>query len=82
VRGISVADAMPAISRAVIRLADGQVLEVLSSDPGSVLVLLAWTHTSGNPLLDVSLEGDDYRFVIQRGDRPTGATSRAVPTVS
>jgi TusA-related sulfurtransferase len=77
VRGISVADAMPAISRAVSRLVHGQALEVLSSDPGSVLVLLAWTHASGNPLLDVRLD-DDYRFAIQRGDRPMDTASHGL----
>jgi len=70
---------MPAISRAVNHLVDGQVLEVLSSDPDSVLVLLAWTHASGNPLLDASLS-DDYRFVIQRGGQPTRGASHALPT--
>ena len=76
VRGISVAEAMPAVSRAVGRLVHGEVLEVLSSDPDSVLVLLAWTHASGNPLLDASLE-DDYRFVIQRGDAPSDTVAQA-----
>ena len=76
VRGISVAEAMPAISRAVGRLMHGEALEVLSSDPDSVLVLLAWTYASGNPLLDACLE-DDYRFVIQRGDRPMDTAAQA-----
>lgn len=71
-RGISVADAMPAIARAVSHLDQGEVLEVLSSDPGSVLVLLAWADVSGNALLDVRLD-DDYRFEIQRGGKPAGA---------
>ncbi len=78
VRGISVADAMPAISRAISRLLCGEVLEVLSSDPSSVLVLLAWTHASGNPLLDVRL-GDDYRFTIQRGGSPSDAVPHELP---
>ena len=82
VRGISVAEAMPAISRAVSRLGDGQALEVLSSDPESVLVLLAWTHASDNPLLDVSLDDDVYRFVIQRGRTPGGGRPHALPSAA
>ncbi len=82
VRGISVAEAMPAISRAVSRLVDGQVLEVLSSDPQSVLVLLAWTYASDHPLLDVSLEGDDYRFVIERRDRPEEDGAHPLPSAA
>ena len=69
---------MPAISRAVSRLAQKEVLEVLSSDPDSVLVLLAWTHASGNPLLDVTLD-DDYRFVIQRGVGPADTAPHVLP---
>ena len=82
VRGISVADAMPAISRAVSRLVDGQVVEVLSSDPESVLVLLAWTYASHNTLLDVTLDSDDYRFVIQRGGTPEGGASHVLPATA
>jgi len=82
VRGISVAEAMPAISRAVSRLGAGQALEVLSSDPESVLVLLAWTHASDNPLLDVRLDGDAYRFVIQRGRMPEGGRPHVLPSAA
>ena len=82
VRGISVAEAMPAISRAVNRLSDGQLLEVLSSDPGSLLVLRAWTSASGNSLLDVGQDGDDYRFVIQRGGGPAGSTPHVLPAAA
>jgi len=70
---------MPAIARAVGHLARGEVLEVLSSDPHSVLVLLAWTEVSGNPLLDVRLD-DDYLFEIQRGGEPIGAAPHALST--
>ena len=70
---------MPTISRAVSHLGDGQVLEVLSSDPQSVLVLLAWTYASSNPLLDVEAEGGEYRFVIRRGERSTGPTPHVLP---
>ena len=79
VRGISVAEAMPTISRAVSRLDDGQVLEVLSSDPESVLVLLAWTYASSNPLLDVGVERGEYRFVIGRGDKPSRPEPHMLP---
>ena len=65
-RGIPAARAIGAISEAVHRLDGGEVIEVLSSDPESVLDVLAWTHASENPLLDLRQVGPDYRFVIQR----------------
>ena len=65
-RGIPAARAMSAISQAVGRLEGGQVIEVLSSDPESVLDVLAWTHASENPLLDLRQVDGDYRFVIER----------------
>ena len=67
VRGIPAAHAMTTISQAVHRLEGGQLLEVLSNDPDSVLDVLAWTHASENPLLDLRQVGGAYRFVIQRG---------------
>ena len=82
VRGTPVAEAMPAISRAVSRLGDGQALEVLSSDPELVLVLLAWTYASDNALLDVRLDDDAYRFVIQRGHTPEGTRHHVLPSAA
>jgi TusA-related sulfurtransferase len=81
-RGIPVAEAMPAISRAVSRLGDGQALEVITSDPESVLVLLAWSYASGNPLLDVRLDDDAYHFVIRRGATPEEDAAHTLPSAA
>ncbi len=44
----------------------GQVLEILSTDPGSVADFAAFCSQTGNELLSSSQEGDVYRFEIKK----------------
>ena len=44
----------------------GAVVEVLSTDAGSVKDFAAWTRSTGNAMLEQSVDGGVYRFVIQR----------------
>lgn len=43
----------------------GQVLEVLSTDPGSVADFAAFCNQTGNELLSSETEGDVYKFEIK-----------------
>ena len=45
---------------------DGQTLEVLSTDPGSIADFQAFCRTTGNELLEHSVDGDIYKFLIKR----------------
>jgi hypothetical protein len=65
IRGVRMTRALPVMSRAVGRVEDGQVLEILSSDPESV-------HASDDPPLDLRLDGDAYRFVNPARRHPRG----------
>ncbi len=47
-------------------LAAGEVVEVLATDPGSVPDFTAWARATGNTLLEHSLEGGVYRFLLQK----------------
>lgn len=51
---------------AIRELAIGQVLEMLSDDPGSDPDMKTWAQRSGNELLEVSREGGIYRFLVRR----------------
>lgn len=56
-------------SAAIKQIALGQVLEVLTTDPGSKADLPAWVRMTGNELLGVEEQGGDskvYRFQIRR----------------
>ena len=47
-------------------VAVGEVLEVLSTDPGSIPDFGAWTRATGHTLLKGERQGDVFVFHIQR----------------
>jgi tRNA 2-thiouridine synthesizing protein A len=48
-------------------LGAGQVLKVVTSDPGSMRDMVAFTKATGNELLSSAEEGTDYVFFIRKG---------------
>ncbi len=52
--------------KALKGLGNGQTLEVLSTDPGSVADFEAFCRTTGNKMIEHNEEGGTYRFVIER----------------
>ena len=48
-------------------MASGQVLRVVSTDPGSVCDMAAFAEQTGNPLLESGEEGGKYVFFIKKG---------------
>lgn len=65
-RGLNCPMPIVKTAQAMKLLAAGQALEVLATDPGSVKDFEAWSRTTGNPLLEQSLDAGVYRFVLQR----------------
>ncbi len=60
---------MPIVKTAVAikGLASGQLLEVLATDAGSVKDFTAWAATTGNELVEQSVEeGGIFRFVLRK----------------
>jgi tRNA 2-thiouridine synthesizing protein A len=53
-------------ARAMSELACGEVVEILSTDPGSVPSFTAWCRSTGNILIESTLEGGVYRFVMRK----------------
>jgi len=53
-------------AQAIKTLASGSILEVLATDPGSTKDFAAWCRATGNELLEQSVGGTVYRFVIRR----------------
>jgi tRNA 2-thiouridine synthesizing protein A len=47
-------------------LTSGQVLKVVSTDPGSVKDMQAFATQTGNPLLSTATEDKDYVFFLQK----------------
>ena len=52
--------------KALKGLQAGQVLEILSTDPGSVADFAAFCNQTGNELLASATEGDVYKFEIKK----------------
>ncbi len=50
---------------------DGDVMEVLASDPGFPRDIAAWCRRTGNTLLKTEKRGSDYTAVIRRGGAST-----------
>jgi tRNA 2-thiouridine synthesizing protein A len=44
----------------------GALVEVLSTDPGSVKDFAAWTRSTGNTLVEQTQDGKIFRFIIKR----------------
>ncbi|MGC8634280.1 MAG: sulfurtransferase TusA family protein [Candidatus Limnocylindrales bacterium] len=53
-------------AQAMKTLAAGQLLEVLATDAGSVKDFEAWSKSTGNPLVESSVDGAVFRFVLQK----------------
>lgn len=53
--------------KAMAALKDGETLEVLSTDPGSVPDFQAFSRATGNALLESGEAGGVFRFVLKKG---------------
>ena len=54
------------VSKGIKEIEVGQVIEALSTDPGSLTDFPAWARTSGNEILKTDQDGDLIRFYIKR----------------
>ncbi len=52
--------------KAINTLPPGGTLEVLATDPGAVKDFAAFSRTTGHELIEQSVEGNVYRFVLRR----------------
>jgi len=53
-------------AQAIRTIASGGLVEVLATDPGSVKDFAAWSRTTGNELIEQSIDDGVYRFVVRR----------------
>ncbi len=44
----------------------GELLEVLATDPGSVADFAAWSRSTGNEMVESTAQDGVYRFVLRR----------------
>jgi tRNA 2-thiouridine synthesizing protein A len=65
-RGLNCPMPIVKTAQAVKGLASGQVLEVLATDPGSVKDFAAWSKSTGNEMVEQTVDGGVYRFVMRK----------------
>jgi len=65
-RGLSCPMPIVKTAQAIKTLASGEFIEVLATDPGSVKDFAAWSRSTGNELVEQSVDGAVHRFVIRR----------------
>jgi tRNA 2-thiouridine synthesizing protein A len=65
-RGLNCPMPIVKTAQAVKGLASGQTLEVLATDPGSVKDFAAWSKSTGNELVEQTVDGGVYRFVMRK----------------
>lgn len=53
--------------KAMASLLQGQILEIMATDPGSVADFAVFCKIGGHELLEQSEQAGVYRFTIQRG---------------
>ena len=52
--------------KAITALTSGDILEIIATDPGSVLDFEVFCKVSGHTLVSQTQDGDAYRFQIRR----------------
>ncbi|MHB8891577.1 MAG: sulfurtransferase TusA family protein [Candidatus Limnocylindrales bacterium] len=65
-RGLNCPMPIVKTAQAVKTLASGQILEVLATDPGAVKDFAAWSKSTGNELVEQTVDGGVYRFVMRK----------------
>jgi tRNA 2-thiouridine synthesizing protein A len=65
-RGLSCPMPIVKTAQALKTVPSGNLIEVLATDPGSVKDFAAWSRTTGNELIEQSLDEGVYRFVLRR----------------
>lgn len=65
-RGLSCPMPIVKTAQAIRTVPSGGLLEVLATDPGSVKDVAAWSRTTGNALVEQSVDGGVFRFVLRR----------------
>jgi tRNA 2-thiouridine synthesizing protein A len=65
-RGLSCPMPIVKTAQAIKTIASGELFDVLATDPGSVKDFAAWSRSTGNELVEQSVDGGVYRFVLRR----------------
>jgi len=54
------------VSKGIKEVEVGQVVEAITTDPGSLADFPAWARTSGNEIIETEQDGKTIKFYIKR----------------
>jgi len=54
------------VSKGIKEVEVGQVVEAITTDPGSLSDFPAWARTSGNEIIKTEQDGNTIKFLIRR----------------
>lgn len=65
-KGLSCPMPLVKISKGIKDVEVGEVLEAVTTDPGSLTDIPAWSRTTGQEIIETNKDGDVFRFLIRR----------------
>ena len=65
-RGLSCPLPIVKTALAIKELVSGDLVEVLATDPGSTKDFAAWSKTTGHTLVESSVDGDVFRYLLRK----------------
>lgn len=65
-RGLNCPMPIVKTAQAIKGLVSGQTLEVLATDPGSTKDFAAWSKSTGNEMVEQTVDGGVFRFVLKK----------------
>lgn len=67
------------LGRAIVRVAPGEVVELLADDPLIEVDLPAWCHARGHELLSLTVADGRWRGLVRRAGQPGAGSPGAAP---
>ena len=65
-RGLSCPLPIVKTALAIREIGSGDLIEVLATDPGSTNDFIAWTKTTGHELVESSVDGNVFRYLLRK----------------
>jgi len=65
-RGLSCPLPIVKTALAIREIGSGDVIEVLATDPGSTKDFIAWSKTTGHELLESTVDGKVFRYILRK----------------
>jgi len=65
-RGLSCPLPIVKTALAIRELTSGDLVEVLATDPGSTKDFAAWSKTTGHQLVESSVDGKVFRYLVRK----------------